>query len=107
MSTAPLSMPTFLFSSFFRECYPVVDQHGRVISVLAGTPRGANWMPGIQKLTTRVRQARRKMSFRKNQSLNKRSASPSVSMGTSFGGGSKASVYFISSSLLSTYNCYT
>ncbi|KAJ3752821.1 hypothetical protein EV360DRAFT_54542, partial [Lentinula raphanica] len=67
----------------------VVDKCGRVIAVLAGKPRDPKWDKLMKDLEDLVRAARRKMTFSEKQKNNKRVSGPSVSLGTSFGGGSQ------------------
>lgn len=72
-----------------RDSYAVVDREGRVISVLAGTPRDPNWGALMKELGEAVGKAREEMTFSKKQKEHVRGTFPSVSVGTSFGGGSK------------------
>ncbi|KAJ3748207.1 hypothetical protein EV360DRAFT_57047, partial [Lentinula raphanica] len=68
---------------------PVLDKTGRIIAVLAGKPRDPKWGTLTEELEEQVRSARKNMTFSKKQRSNKRVSGPSVSMGTSFGGGSQ------------------
>ncbi|KAJ3727844.1 hypothetical protein C8R42DRAFT_572634, partial [Lentinula raphanica] len=70
----------------------VLDKSGRVISLLAGQPRDPKWDSLMKDLEEQVRSARKEMTFSEKQTKNKRAPCPSVSMGTSFGGGS---LYYI------------
>ncbi|KAE9382416.1 hypothetical protein BT96DRAFT_1027660, partial [Gymnopus androsaceus JB14] len=72
-----------------RQSYAVVDNEGRIITALAGTPDDPNWIPLMQELAENVRHARDHMSF--STSRRRTSAFPAllVSIGNSFGGGSK------------------
>ncbi|KAJ3712627.1 hypothetical protein C8R42DRAFT_699196 [Lentinula raphanica] len=70
------------------ESFAVLDRSGRVISVLAGKPRDRHWDSVTKDLEAQLRSARKEMSFSEKQRNNKRAPCPSVSMGTSFGGGS-------------------
>ncbi|KAJ3965065.1 hypothetical protein EV361DRAFT_955360 [Lentinula raphanica] len=73
-----------------QESCAVLDKSGRIISLLAGKPRDPKWDSVINELEEQVRSARKKMTFSQKQRSNKRVSGPSVSMGTSFGGGSQA-----------------
>ncbi|KAJ3730736.1 hypothetical protein C8R42DRAFT_637406 [Lentinula raphanica] len=72
------------------EGFPVLDKTGRIITVLAGKPQDSKWGTLTEELEEQVRSARKNMTFSKKQRSNKRVSGPSVSMGTSFGGGSQA-----------------
>ncbi|KAJ3751711.1 hypothetical protein EV360DRAFT_97671 [Lentinula raphanica] len=66
-----------------------MGESGFVISLLAGKPRDRKWDTVMKELEELLRSARKKMSFSQKQRNNKRGSGPSVSMGTSFGGGSQ------------------
>lgn len=72
-----------------RDSHAIVDREGRVISVLAGTPRDPNWGSLMKELEEAIGQAQEKMTFSKKQKEHVRGVFPSVSVGSSFGGGSK------------------
>ncbi|KAE9385706.1 hypothetical protein BT96DRAFT_981971, partial [Gymnopus androsaceus JB14] len=55
-----------------RQSYAVVDNKGRIITALAGTPDDPNWIPLMQELAENIRNARDRMSFSTKQKENKR-----------------------------------
>ncbi|KAE9388176.1 hypothetical protein BT96DRAFT_836639, partial [Gymnopus androsaceus JB14] len=67
----------------------IVDREDRVISVLAGNPSNPHWPAAMKELETKIMKSRANMSFSEKQKKNKRGPYPSVSVGNSFGGGSK------------------
>ncbi|KAJ3765039.1 hypothetical protein FB446DRAFT_655799 [Lentinula raphanica] len=67
----------------------MVNKCGQVFAVLAGKPRDPKWDKVMNNLEELVRVARGKMTFSEKQKNNKRVSGPSVSIGTSFGGGSE------------------
>lgn len=72
-----------------RDSYAVVDREGRIIAALAGRPRDENWDELMKELTEAIRQAHEKMTFSEKQTTHIRGEFTSVSVGNSFGGGSK------------------
>ncbi|KAE9391872.1 hypothetical protein BT96DRAFT_1000930 [Gymnopus androsaceus JB14] len=72
-----------------KDSYAIVDREGRIISALAGTPCDRNWGTLMKELEDAIANAREKMSFSNKQKEHIRGEYPSVSMGNSFGGGSK------------------
>lgn len=77
-----------------RDSYAIVDREGRVISVLAGKPRDGKWDSLMKELEEAIAKAREKMSFSKKQKKHVRGKFPSVSVGNSFGGGSKVNLRY-------------
>lgn len=71
------------------ESHAVVDRNGRIIAVLAGKPKGENWDGLMKELEDLLHLAHDGMTFTPKQMATKRGLFPSVSVGNSFGGGSK------------------
>lgn len=79
------------YRTLSREPWAIVDKQGRIIAVLAGRPRGDDWTELTEELAGLLSKAGSKMTFSRKQRSggHKRGDFPSVSVGTSFGGGSK------------------
>jgi hypothetical protein len=70
-----------------------VDSAERIVAVLGGTPKDSSWMPLMNRLLQKIRTARSKMTFSRKQTKQPRGDFPSVSVGNSFGGGSKVCLF--------------
>ncbi|KAJ3717152.1 hypothetical protein C8R42DRAFT_724780 [Lentinula raphanica] len=78
------------------DAYNIVDGPGQIIVVLGGKPRDREgekphrtWTAMMIDLKTRLADAGKNMTFTSKQMRSMRGGHPSVSMGTSFGGGSQ------------------
>ncbi|TDL13644.1 hypothetical protein BD410DRAFT_846742 [Rickenella mellea] len=66
---------------------PIVDGKDRVVAVLVGRPRDPGWAALSNDVFTTISKARDRCTFSQDQADHRRGQFPTLSIGTSFGGG--------------------
>ena len=86
---SPLSPPTASLLRARRSAVALLDKGGRVLALLAGSPRDSAWPSVAKQASDLLEEARQRCTFAKAQRFHRRGEFCVLARGVSFGGGQK------------------